>query len=82
MTLDRAAVEQMLETIAGDSYLNARDARALAEDWLRKDEALEALLDYAERYHGGDPTITSEWWYAVRDAARLALAAQTEEEKL
>lgn len=68
MTLDRATVEQMLETIAGDSYLNARDARALAEDWLRMQKALKF---YADRRHYIDG-------FDDGQVARAALAAPVE----
>ena len=73
MTLDRATVEQMLETIAGDSYLNARDARALAEDWLRKEEALISLRALLPMYGLGVSKLA--------DRIDAALAPQTEEEK-
>lgn len=35
---------------------------------------LEELLDVAERIRGGDRNLDPERWFAIRDAARVALA--------
>ena len=37
-------------------------------------EALEELLDYAERMHGGDEKLSADLYYLARDAARRALS--------
>jgi len=36
--------------------------------------ALEGLLNWAERYHAGDPSLNPEEWYVERDFVRKCLS--------
>ena len=35
--------------------------------------ATEGLLEWAERFHAGDPSLDPEEWYAIRDYAKVTL---------
>lgn len=71
-----ADLRDLLEKANEDVMWEHEFAAALrnaADDLLFAIAAAEDLLDYAERRHGGDPSLTSEDYYVYRDTMQVAL---------
>lgn len=50
-----------------------QELEAVEESLRRARHAAEGLLDWAERFQGGDPSLDPEEWYINRDFARVVL---------